>query len=311
MFFVLSSHLFFFLSRLSPSLADLSIREKIKKQHHATYLEQLGHLQKARVVVVPVALVPAVRLALSVTVMPRGLGCLPLGLFFQMQRLLCLEQVPRLVALALGRGQRQRERVGARPQRLGLGRRAVRARGVAVGRRLGLGEPAVALGRGGPRRGQLSASLVELVLQRRGLLRRRVARGPRVPVLVLQQRDVVVQLLRQSAARARLAGVRGRPRAEREQEQERERGAVPGEEAGDGVSLSAGCWCGGGVGGREGAGGGGDVTSERKELRERSVAADVQVVVASHGAPSFSSSFRFLGSSLSPVNILNRTKRLT
>lgn len=170
---------------VAPPVFSLSTAKKEEegKNRKAAHLEQLGHLQKARVVVVPVALVPPVRLRpLGVS---SSLGSLPLGLPSQQQRLFRLEQVPRLVALALGRGQRQRERVGPRPQGLHLGGTPVRAGRVPVRGRLGLGQPAVPLRGGGPRRGQLVAGLVELVLQRPGLLRGRVARRDRVPVLVL------------------------------------------------------------------------------------------------------------------------------
>ena len=113
----------------------------------------------------------------------------------------------------------------------------MRVRGVAVRGRLGLGEPPVPLRRRGPRRRQLPARLLELVLQGVHLLRRRVARGLRVPVLVLQLGDVVVEPLGQRVAAAGLADVRRAAERQRDEQQHRERGAVPGEEAGDGVAL--------------------------------------------------------------------------
>ena len=232
-----------------------------------SHLEQLGHLQEARVVVVPVALVPAVRLPLPVSGCGGGLRRgLPLGLLPQQQRLFGLQEVPRLVALALGGRQRQRERVRPRPQGLRLGGGAVSAGGVPVRGGLGLGEPAVPLGRGGAARGQLAPRLVELVLQRAGLLRGRVARQDRVPVLVLQLGDVVVELLRELRAAARLAQVRRRAEAQDDEQQQRERGAVPGQEASKRVFLPAFRL----RGGKKLVGGGGRTCRVSESFRRRS-----------------------------------------
>ena len=93
LFFRLTFFFFFFFFFLSPLPPKLHSKSTI-------YLEQLGHLQETRVVVVAVAVVPAIALSFRVSCF-RGL---PLRLLLQVQRLFGLEQVPRLVALPLGRG---------------------------------------------------------------------------------------------------------------------------------------------------------------------------------------------------------------
>lgn len=225
------------------------VRTSALKEKNLSHLEQLGHLQEAGVVVVPVALVPSVRFSFPVSSVS-GLSSMPLGLFLQVQRLFSFEEMPRLVAFALGRGQGQRQRVRPRPQSLDLGCGGrdgpVRVVGCAVRVRRGglcLGEPAVPLCRGRPRCRQIPAGFLELVLQGTDLLRRAFARGLSVPVLVLQLGDIVVELLRQGIARTGLAEVRRGSQAEQDEQEDRERGAVPGEEAGERVSLPVfGCW---------------------------------------------------------------------